>query len=87
MNSDTKAEIRDGAMINQASDNQSVAHTQQDVYVVALNKVVTSGIAGALGLTAGVGIGAGLDVGAMDNATVALAARIVSGAFAAMVCR
>ncbi|MCR9292160.1 MAG: hypothetical protein NXI32_05540, partial [bacterium] len=73
-NSDTTAEIRDGALINQGVDNNTLAHVDQDVYVVALNKVNSSGIAGALGLTAGLGIGAGLDVGALGNATVAMAA-------------
>ncbi len=71
IDSDTSAKIYDGANINQSSSNATAAHAQQDVYVVALNKLATTGIAGALGATAGIGIGAGIDVGTVDNATVA----------------
>ena len=71
MDADTSAEIRDGANVNQQIDNATAAHPTQDVYVIALNKLVTTGGAGALGASAGIGVGAGIDVGTLDNATVA----------------
>ncbi|MEM0927059.1 MAG: hypothetical protein AAGJ83_13540, partial [Planctomycetota bacterium] len=71
IDSDVGAEIRDGARINQASDNATAANSNQDVYVVALNKIGSTGIAGALGLGLGLGVGAGVDVGTVDNAVIA----------------
>ncbi|MEM6469652.1 MAG: hypothetical protein AAF802_08775, partial [Planctomycetota bacterium] len=69
--SDTTAEIRDGARINQAANNASAANVMQDVYVVAMNGIASVSVAGALGFSAGFGVGGGVDVGTIDNSTIA----------------
>ncbi|MEM6468239.1 MAG: hypothetical protein AAF802_01625 [Planctomycetota bacterium] len=69
--SDTTAEIKNGADINQASGNATSANAAQDVYVVALNNLTSTSTAGALGGSVGFGIGGGIDVGTVDSATVA----------------
>ena len=69
--SDTTAEIKSGARVNQAANNAAAAHANQDVYVVALNNLTSTSIAGALGLSVGIGVGGGVDVGTVDSSTLA----------------
>ncbi|MCG8652539.1 MAG: hypothetical protein MI861_22050, partial [Pirellulales bacterium] len=71
IDSDTTAQIKSGAKINQAANNAAAAHADQDVYVVALNRLTSTGIAGALGFSAGFGAGGGVDVGTVDSSTIA----------------
>ena len=69
--SDTTAEIQNGARVNQASNNSSAANALQDVYVIAMNGIGSTSVAGALGGSGGIGAGGGVDVGTIDNSTIA----------------